>query len=81
MEMKERFDKNGFVVLEDAIALDAVHQIKEAIDELKPSFKKRTWTIPDGVAKHEAFWPIIFNQKVIDAVQEILGGPVHFFAT
>jgi hypothetical protein len=76
--LKAQFEKNGFVVLKHALDEAAVKYYIDAIDELKPQFRKRTWTIPDGVTRHREFWPLILNDKTIEAVRSILGDGIRF---
>ncbi|MFO7662602.1 MAG: hypothetical protein R6X18_08400, partial [Chloroflexota bacterium] len=31
-----------------------------------------SWTLPDGVAKSRDFWPIIFNERLLEIVRNIV---------
>lgn len=78
MNLKENFDQNGYVVLKNALDLDTVDGYISAIDELRPNFKKRTWTIPDGVTQHRDFWSLIGCEQTLSAVRSILGEDIKF---
>jgi hypothetical protein len=36
------------------------------------------WTEPDGLSRHPEFWPLIFNERLLAAVREILGPSVRY---
>jgi ectoine hydroxylase-related dioxygenase (phytanoyl-CoA dioxygenase family) len=37
-----------------------------------------SWTLPDGVAKSRDFWPIIFNERLLEIVRNIVDPDVRF---
>jgi hypothetical protein len=78
MNWKEEFDNKGYVVLRGAMGKTAVKYYVDAIDALKPNFKKRTWTIPDGVTRHRDFWPVINHEATLEVVRAILGKSARF---
>lgn len=36
------------------------------------------WTVPDGVTRHEEFWPVIFQPKLLTAVRRLLGPEARY---
>jgi hypothetical protein len=49
------------------------------IDRLKELAGGRTrWTQPDGVNRNADFWPIIFDERLLASVREILGPGVRY---
>lgn len=69
--LRARFDSDGFVVLPSAIPPDDVLRYVSWLQELAGG--RDRWTLPDGVNRHAAFWPIIFNPRVLDAVRQVCG--------
>ena len=78
MNWKEEFEQKGYVVLRGAMSQAAVKHYVDAIDDLKVNYKKRTWTIPDGVIQHPDFWPVIYNEETLKVVRAILGDQAKF---
>jgi hypothetical protein len=40
--------------------------------------RSQKWTIPDGVCRHPEFWDVLFNEKILAAVQSLLGAGYKF---
>ena len=72
MSLQEEFFKNGYIILKNALTAEQVEYYKDLIDKLS-DYSKKPWTMPDGMANNKGFWPVIFNQKVINAVKQALG--------
>ncbi|MEM9921879.1 MAG: phytanoyl-CoA dioxygenase family protein [Bacteroidota bacterium] len=70
---KEFFDRNGFYVLKGAWSEQEIGYYKEKLHQLAAKRSKKAWTLPDGVSKEAAFWPAIFNEKVLQTVRQLIG--------
>lgn len=57
--------------------LEIQHFIGE-LEKINRVKSKDTWTIPDGMVQHPAFWPSIFNEKVLSKIREVLGEDIRF---
>lgn len=36
-----------------------------------------SWTLPDGVVKHKDFWPLLYHERLVTIVRELLGDDVR----
>jgi len=72
MSLQEEFYNNGYILVKKAISGEQVEYYKDLIDKLS-GYSKKPWTLPDGMAENEKFWPVIFNEKIINAVRQALG--------
>lgn len=77
-DLRKEFEQKGFVVLKQVIPQEEIEKYVDALKEVGKSKKKESWTIPDGVVQHQEFWPVLFQDKVTNAVKEILGDDIKF---
>ncbi len=76
--IREQFEQDGYIVVKEALSKQEIsHYIKE-LEKIDSKKKKNSWTIPDGVVQNEAFWPIIFNELILNKVKNILGEDIKF---
>ena len=71
MNLKEEFYTNGYILVKEALSAEQVSYYKDLIDKLS-NYSKKSWTLPDGMAENEEFWPVIFNEKILSAVRQVL---------
>jgi len=74
--LRARFETDGFLVLPGVIPLDEVLRYVSWLQQLAGG--KDRWTLPDGVNRHAAFWPVIFNQRLLDAVRTVCGPDIRY---
>jgi hypothetical protein len=72
---RAQFDEEGFVVVRGLLSPSDVDYYVARLRDLAGSAER--WTEPDGVNRHADFWPIIFNERLLETVRGILG-PVRF---
>ena len=85
--LKEFFDRNGYVIIKNLFAKDDCITWRKKINEnfkltkadlKKHDLYKKTLVDPDGVTKNSSFWSIIFNKKLINIIENILGQKVKY---
>lgn len=76
-DMRQRFDRKGYITLTGVIDPDAVRFYVDRMTDLAGAFR-RSWTQPDGVCRNPDFWPLIHNERILDAVRTILGPDIRF---
>ena len=73
--MDEIFLKNGFSVIRNLISSNESKKLRLEINKVfqlpknevsQSQLKSKTYTCPDGVTKFDAFWKIIFNNKLLN---------------
>lgn len=80
---KKFFYENGYFVLENFLSNKEISHYIDKINKIFNLNKKFTssndfYGCPDGVTKHNAFWSIIFNKKLILAIEKILGEKIKY---
>src|SRR5215468_2849540 len=70
-----QFDEDGFIVVRGLIAPPDVDHYIARLRALAGGAER--WTEPGGVNGHREFWPIIFNERLLETVRGIFG-PVRF---
>jgi hypothetical protein len=72
----DQFAEDGFIVVRGMLA---PADIEFYIGRLKALANGATrWTQPDGVNRNPDFWPIIFNERLLGTVREILGPDARY---
>jgi hypothetical protein len=74
--LSQLFQDNGFVVLRGLLSPGEVDRYVFWLKHY--AGQSRKWTQPDGLNRNEAFWPIIFNVRLLDAVAYLLGSDFRY---
>jgi hypothetical protein len=74
--LRAQFSDRGFVVIRGLLAASDVAFYLARLKDLAGG--KGRWTQPDGVNRNPDFWPIIFDQRLLASVREILGPDVRY---
>src|SRR5262245_52348869 len=74
--IREQFSGQGFAVVRGLLAPPDVAFYIGRLKELAGGEPR--WTLPDGVGRHPEFWPIIFNERLLAAVRDILGQTIRY---
>lgn len=72
----ECFKDDGFIVVRGLLSPDEVAFYVGRLKALSGGAPR--WTEPDGVNRHPEFWPVIFNERLLAAVREVLGPEVRY---
>ncbi len=92
--LRQEFKEKGFAIVRGLLSKDEVESYIQRMEKLSgisrgdfssvsgrgfdQSGKQTSWNLPDGVAKTEEFWPIIFNERLLTTVRELLGPDIRF---
>jgi len=74
--VRHQFAEDGFVLVRGVLPPSDVAFYIERLKELAGG--AAPWTQPDGVNRNPAFWPIIFNDRLLRSVREIFGPDVRY---
>lgn len=74
---QRKFRQDGYVVVRNLFSKEEIEYHKGQLEELSVG-RKEKWTTPDGVCQHAQFWDVIFNEKILAKVREVLGEEVKF---
>ena len=72
----EQFATDGVVLLRGLLTADEVRFYIDVLKGLAGGGER--WTQPDGVNRNPAFWPLIFNERLLAAVRAIFGPDVRY---
>src|SRR5215510_6786201 len=73
------FQQRGYALAKGILTEETVRQFIRKLDDL--SRRRRGfggWTVPDGVTQIPRFWPLIFNEKLLEIVRELIGPDIRF---
>lgn len=76
--LRDTFAHRGFVVVDDIFSPAEVERTVEAIDRMGEGRNPRKWTINDGAAQHEAFWPVAVHPRLLETVRALFDAPIKF---
>jgi hypothetical protein len=81
-ELRRQFEEEGYIVVPGLLKPDEVERYKTELQRLSglddsafdPDPERRsTWTKPDGITTEPAFWPLIFDERLMSLVRAVLG--------
>jgi hypothetical protein len=79
MTRRAEFQKKGYVLETGILSPDEVLWMIRDLDEISGKRPRAGgWTVPDGVTQAQRFWPIIFNEKLLGVVRELIGTDIRF---
>jgi hypothetical protein len=73
------FQNKGYVSATGILTQDDIECMIRNLDEM--AGRRRAaggWTVPDGVTQRRCFWPLIFNEKLLNIVRELIGPDICF---
>lgn len=76
--LKKEFQTQGYFVVKNAFSDEAIRHYISELEKLNQLKSRDSWTIPDGMVKHQAFWPAIFNEVVLEKIRQVLGDGIRF---
>ena len=72
-----RFREDGFIVLRGLLNGDDVDyyrgELQRKFDVSDCEWKTRRCECPDGVSKHSEFWPVIFHERLLAGIRQLIG--------
>jgi|LakMenEpi03Aug12_release.lakeMendotaPanAssembly.Ray.scaffolds.fasta_scaffold61148_4 hypothetical protein len=72
----ESFRDDGFVVVRDLLQPEEAAFYVSRLKALAGGAPR--WTQPDGINRNPEFWPVIFNDRLLAAVRDLLGPEVRY---
>lgn len=67
------FEEDGYVIIEDALSVDEIEDLKQAVDRVIGGDYSRLWNIADAIGRDEAFLHLVDHPKILPRIIEILG--------
>jgi hypothetical protein len=74
--VRQQFAEDGFTVIRGLIGASETAFYIERLRHLAGSATR--WTEPDGVNRHEEFWPLVFNERLLTAMRDVIGTSVRY---
>jgi hypothetical protein len=73
------FQKKGYVLVADILSQETIELMIRNLDALSQSRRGAIgWTVPDGLTQNRSFWQLIFNEKLLSTVRELIGTDIRF---
>ena len=90
-EQRQSFDRDGFLIVPNALSSEKVRQLIEAGDRLAESFLKKPEVsdrpeynhldLRPGLLREEAFLSLVANASTVSLVVQLLGPNIHLHST
>ena len=81
-DLKTQFEADGYVLIPGLLTRAEADHYRAEIIKLSgvgdAEFGKDVFECPDGVSKHRQFWPLVFDERLIRAVRQILGPTARY---
>jgi hypothetical protein len=80
--LANEFKKKGYLVIKDILTATEINDnIKylenmSGLSQLTMKTGPFQWNMKDGVSKTPFFWPLIFHEKLLSSIREILDSPI-----
>jgi hypothetical protein len=79
MTKPKEFQQKGYILENGILTQNDVECIIRNLDDMsKQQRGAGGWTVPDGVTQSRCFWPLIFNEKLLSIVRELIGSDIRF---
>jgi hypothetical protein len=73
------FQKKGYILATGILSEQIVEDLIRDMDVLSRRYRgPGGWTAPDGVTQLRRFWPLIFNETLLNIVREVIGPDFRF---
>ena len=73
------FREKGYVLATGILTEETIAWIIGDLDRMSRLDRRvGGWTVPDGVTQTRSFWPLIFNEKLLNIVRELIGPNIRF---
>jgi Phytanoyl-CoA dioxygenase (PhyH) len=73
------FHEKGYVVASGILDQEAIESLIHTLNDLAgPQQVAGGWTVPDGLTQTPSFWPLIFKEKLLCIVRELIGPDIRF---
>jgi ectoine hydroxylase-related dioxygenase (phytanoyl-CoA dioxygenase family) len=80
--LKQQFEERGYVVIPGLLSPEEVARCRAEIQKLSgvgdEDYGKKVFECPDGISRNRSFWPIIYHDRLISTVRELLGPTVRY---
>ena len=84
-DLKQDFEERGYAVFRGLLSPDEVARYRAEIQALSGvadlDFGAKVFTCADGITQNQAFWPLIYDSRLLEAVRALIGpsiGPCCF---
>ena len=84
---KKKFFEDGYYIIPSLFSSSDAKSLRHKLNKIfnfpekditSDEISYRTYALADGVTKESAFWPIIFNEKLVSSVRSLLGDDIRY---
>ena len=80
--MKQEFEKRGYVVIKGLLRPEEAAHYRSEIQKRSgvgdQEFGKKMFECSDGVTKNRAFWPLIYDERLLKVLRDLLGPTLRY---
>jgi len=84
---RQTFEEKGYHIIPGLLSNDEAKAYRFAINRAfdlpereltNTDIESRTYALADGVTRRPEFWPLIFNQRLVETIRELLGDDIRY---
>jgi hypothetical protein len=80
--LKTRYERDGYVVLPGLLSRSEADFYRAEIQKISgvgdADCGSKVFECPDGVSKHQVFWPLIHNERLVATIRELVGPDARY---
>jgi ectoine hydroxylase-related dioxygenase (phytanoyl-CoA dioxygenase family) len=81
-DVRKDFEERGYAVFRGLLSPEESARYRAEIRKLSgvgdEDFGKKVFTCPDGITQNSAFWPLIYHERLLEAVRALIGPTVRY---
>jgi hypothetical protein len=81
-DMAAEFEKNGYVIIRGLLSPEESAYYRAGIQKLSgvgdAEFGEKTFACPDGITQNKSFWPLIYQERLLETIRTLLGPIVRY---
>jgi ectoine hydroxylase-related dioxygenase (phytanoyl-CoA dioxygenase family) len=81
-DMKQEFEERGYTVVRGLLSPAEANHYRAEIQKLSgvgdEEFGKKSFTCADGVTQNRAFWPLIYQERLVETIRALLGPTARY---
>ncbi len=80
--VNSEFEEQGYALFRGLLSPEEVRHYRGEIQQLSAvsdaDFGKKVFTCADGITQNEAFWPLIYHSRLLEAVRSLIGPSIRY---
>jgi hypothetical protein len=79
---RARFEEEGYVVIKGLLSPEECSRYRAEIQKMSglndDDYAAKSFECPDGMTQNRPFWPLIYDERLVEAVRELVGPTARY---